>query len=230
MNIVTDLDRVVAKHPDLELFYKNNVPYKLQGPLEIYDSKGTIRGSFEVQIFIPSNYPHGFPILKEISNKIPKIADRHINNDGSCCVTVTQKQCIEANNGISIGVFIEKYAVPYFANQIYYVENDNKWANGDYHHGPFGQMQYYSELFKTNQLRIILAGINLALSRNAIDGNSLCFCGKDKFKLCHKKTINEVRKIGPAQLYKDSLMVNSFILMYNNITNENTNSTLVAKQ
>lgn len=230
MNIVTDLDRVIAKYPDLELFHKNNVPYKLQGPLEIYDSKGINRGCFEVQIFIPTNYPHGFPVLKEISNKIPKIADRHINNDGSCCVTITQKQCIEANNGITLERYIEKYVIPYFANQIFYIENDNKWANGEYYHGPFGQMQYYVELFNTYQLRIILAGINLALSGNIIDGNSLCFCGKNKFKLCHKKVFKEIKQIGLTQLHKDFLMVNSFILMYNNITNESTNTSLAAKQ
>ena len=216
LNLRDDLSRVSKEFPELELFLSNGNPYKLEGPLEIFDNEGNKRGFYEIQIvFDYLRYPHLFPTLKEISNKIPKIKDRHIyENTGTCCVTVLQKQAIEANKGISIYDYIKRYAVPYFANQIYF-EEIGKWANGDYYHGDLGQIQYYVETFKTTDLAIICHGINMAVEKRLIGRNAPCFCGSTtKFKRCHQSAIEEIGLIGESQMRSD---INKIIKLRNAI-------------
>lgn len=187
------------------------IPYKLEGPLEIYDINGKKRGFFEVQILIPvKSYPYSFPILSEISNKIPKVLDRHINKDGSCCVAILQEQIIEAQKGISVIEFIKKYAIPFFANQIYFEEN-KKWVNGDYLHGKPGQIQFYFEIFDSSNPGVILNGMELALNNKKIGRNDPCYCGSSKkYKKCHEGSLSNIRMLGSDKLAEDIEMLGDF--------------------
>lgn len=205
----SDIKEVINDYPELEVYRLKDWPYKLQGSLEIFDAEGTNRGVFEIKLWIPvKDYPNGFPVLKEISNKIPKIMDRHVYpKTGHSCVVVKQVQLIEAKKGITISDYMKKYAVPYFANQIYFEEN-GKWTNENYKHGAYGEFQFYSETFQSTDLDIITQGIDLVISGSKQKRNGQCYCkaGK-KFKKCHRNALIEIALLGNEQLTLDKEMI-----------------------
>lgn len=198
-----DIESVMKKYPELEPVVDKNVPVGLEGFIDIHDLNNVKRGSFQIQVNFPLDYPHGFPSLRELSGLIPKEIDRHIYSNGNCCVTILQKQIIESNRGITIVRYFTDYVVPYLANQIYFQEF-GEWANEEYEHGYAGLIQYYKETLNTSDPSIILKSIEAVICNNKIRGYEKCFCQSGvKFKKCHQKGLIELQAIGKEQLILD---------------------------
>ena len=193
-----DIELVLGRYPKLGL--ANNV---LSGEIDVFDNNDTYYSSYEIKIIIPTEYPHDFPSVYETSGKIPRIADRHINDDeGNCCVCVLQEADIRAQRGITILSFINEYVIPFFANQIYF-EANGEWANGEYEHGLAGILQYYCEIFETRDIELILKGFDIYIN-NSIKLYEMCFCesGK-KYKKCHQKAFFELGKMSKKRILDD---------------------------
>ncbi|MCL2311128.1 MAG: hypothetical protein FWC41_01375 [Firmicutes bacterium] len=200
-----DLSLVLAKYPKLEL-----VDNTLLGEIDIFDNNDNYYSSYEIKITIPKGYPHIFPSVYETGGKIPRIADRHINDVGDCCVCVLQDADIRAKREITITNFINEYVIPFFANQIYY-EANGEWANGEYKHGLAGILQYYCEIFETQDIKVILKGVDIFLKGNT-KLYEKCFCGSDKkIKKCHRKTFLELGKMSKKRINDDYVYLSSFI-------------------
>lgn len=202
-----DILLVKKKYPELEVDYKNGVPVSLEGFVDILDSNLNVRGAFNIRINIPSTYPYGFPSLRELSRIIPRVIDRHIYENGDCCLTILQKQILESRCGISILNFIEKYTIPYLANQIYFEEYGD-WANGEYSHGDNGITQFYFEEIQTKEFAVVLKVLAIVLKHNDLERNAKCYCGSEKkFKKCHLEMILRLSLIGIKQLKNDFEMI-----------------------
>lgn len=207
-----DLKRVIQKFSELEVIRGNGIPGFIEGFVDIKDGDGQLRGRFDIRITIPENYPYGFPDLRELSRKIPREADRHIYNNGNCCVTVFQQQMIDASKGISLYDYILSYVLPYLANQIYF-EEYGRWANGEYSHGLAGHFEFYKDKLDIDNLTGFGEAFDILLKRRILDRNELCFCGSRKrYKNCHQNVIADIQKLGSRQLMKDELIVQLFSL------------------
>jgi hypothetical protein len=206
-----DLKQVMEKFPELEILHDNGIPRLIEGFIDIYDKPGVLWGDFNIRITIPEGYPYGFPLLREIGRKIPRDVDRHIYDDGNCCVTVPQQQIIESVTGISIYDFFLKYVVPYFANQIHF-ELYGSWANGEYSHGLKGHFEFYRDkLCLKNRLDFIEV-FKILLNQKSMKQGELCFCGSQKkYRTCHSNTVAEIKKLGIQKLTEDFSMVMRFI-------------------
>lgn len=203
-----DVKEVVVAYPELEVYRIKGIPRALEGPLHIRDVNDQERGVFEIRLTVPTEYPQGFPSLRETSKKIPRTKERHIYEDThDCCVVVRQKQIIEGRKGITLLRFMRDYAEPYFANQIYFEEN-GKFAEGEYAHGECGQFQFYIETFKSLNVKVILRGIEVARNKTGPERNDPCLCGSGiKYKKCHLSAVQEITVLGPEQLEGDALMI-----------------------
>lgn len=196
-DIKEDLNDVMAIFPKLEL-----VKSSLIGEIDIYDDENVYYDSFNININIPEKYPYEFPVLHEISNKIPRIIDRHISEEGKCCVCVTQEEDIRSKRGIKIKDFMFEYVIPFLANQIYF-EGNKKWANGEYKHGLAGIFQYYYELFETRNIELILKGLKTYLDKS-LKPYEKCFCGSGKkLKKCHQRFFFELEKMSNKRINDD---------------------------
>ena len=196
-----DIAQVLERYPKLVLIEEKKTKI-LAGEVDIFDADGTYLESYEISIRIPKNYPHAFPFLYEIGRKFPHIPDRHVNEGGSCCVCSLQEEDSVSQKGISILGYIEKYVIPYLANQIYF-DHTGIWANGDYKHGAYGIFQYYRELFKTETIDDTTDLLSI-LIENKMNRNDLCFCGSDvKLKLCHLETYRTVKNFHPKRVLED---------------------------
>ena len=150
MNLDKDLNMVLEMFPKLKLFEKDKKK-SVYGEIDIFDVAGNYVDSFDIKVVVPRNYPQGFPLLFETGNKFDHVPDRHVSEDGSCCVCSLQESDLVSQKGIFIKDFFLRYVIPYLANQLYF-DSEQKWVNGDYEHGVDGILQYYKELFEMNDI------------------------------------------------------------------------------
>jgi len=192
-----DIEEIKKKYPELKIYPKND-EIVLKGLLDIYDRNGNYIDSFNVEIFVPKSFPKSLPIVKEIGDDIPKNPDRHVNPDGTLCLTlpVIMKEKLKKNP--SVVFYIEKFVKPYLAIQIYF-EKTGKWLTGEYNHGEKGVIEFISELFNLDigiaTKLYYYSKINMKKVA-IINWNSLCPCGSGRvLKKCHKKQILKILKL-----------------------------------
>lgn len=181
----------------------------LKGILDINNASNEVVGCFSIEIKFQMGFPYRFPILYEVGEAIPNIADRHKYPDGRCCITVLPDEVLKCKDGISVLSFIEKYAVPYFANQIYYL-HQGKYLNGEYSHGKDGFIEFYTKFFKTSDRSKWREDVERVRSKTTLkmDRNKPCFCGcGQKFKDCHYQIYYNISRLGVNQIMNDFITI-----------------------
>ena len=75
----------------------------LKGTIDICDVDGNYWDSFKIEIYIEKlKYPYCVPIIKEISRKIKRDDEWHINKDGFCCLDIDHELEYMSKRGINI--------------------------------------------------------------------------------------------------------------------------------
>jgi hypothetical protein len=198
-----DLNEVLEMFPKLKLFEKDKKK-TISGEIDIFDTADNYVNSFDINVAVPRNYPHGFPLLFETSNKFEHIPDRHINEDGSCCVCSLQESDLVSQKGITIKDFFLGYVIPYLANQLYF-DSEEKWANGDYEHGAEGILQFYKEFFIMESIEEVINLLSF-FNTKKMNRNDDCFCGKkEKLKRCHLQTYITIKDLSKRRIEYDIL-------------------------
>lgn len=203
LNLDKDLNEVLEMFPKLKLFEKDKQK-SVCGEIDIFDAAGNYVDSFTIKVTVPRNYPHEFPLLFEISNKFEHIPDRHINEDGSCCVCSLQESDLISQKGIAIKDFFLGYVIPYLANQLYF-DSEEEWANGDYEHGVEGILQFYQEIFEMETIEEVINLLSF-FNKQKMNRNDDCFCGKkEKLKRCHLQTYTIIKDLSKKRIEYDIL-------------------------
>lgn len=186
---------LVAKYPSLDCLIENNTVY-IRGKLQIANI-----AAFDIEIKLPDDYPNSLPEIKELGGKIPIEDDRHINYDGTCCLTVPAKMYQDLGKNYSIVDFIDKFVVPFFANQVHY-EINGAWANGDYNHGNRGMLECYKELLRLSNLKQVVEFMKIAL-QTCPKTTKNCPCGSGKkLRDCHLSELINIRTSIPTNLLR----------------------------
>jgi hypothetical protein len=203
------LIEAVNKYPNLRIIYDDSGMPFLQGILDIPNDINETVGYFLIELHRSENFPFRFPILFETGGEIPNEADWHKYKDGSCCITVWTDEILKCKNGVTISYFIEKYAIPYFANQIH-KKQTGEYKNGEYAHGIKGIFQFYEALFKTSNTDLWIEYFKNAFRNLKVDcrRNDLCFCGsKEKYKNCHSAIFQTLQQIGEKRVFNDFSLI-----------------------
>jgi hypothetical protein len=199
------MQKVFYSFPKLQLFWlaSKNL-WELRGDLDICDSAGSYWGTFNISIFIGISYPNDIPIVRENSKVIPRSPERHIDENGICCVDIPHALQLQiSNGGIFIDSFMYEKVYPYFANQIYY-SITGTYANGDYGHEFEGVKQYYSEVLQITSSSSAVQIIEHVLTKRKMRRNDFCCCGGvKKFKKCHWDSYETLKKLTKEQLRSD---------------------------
>lgn len=192
-------------YPNLRIVCENDREF-LKGIINIPDNKGNTIGQFFIEIHYHDYYPYLFPKLLEVGGDIPNQIDWHKYPDCSCCITVLPDERIQCSDGITIIDFIQKFAIPYFANQIFR-KISGHYKNGEYSHGLNAIREFYSDLFGNNELfqwvDIMRRQFgDYKLLPRIIDGH--CFCGSEKrYEQCHKPIFKKLSLIGLENIKSD---------------------------
>lgn len=184
-SFIRDLER---NYPSLFVQIKNKLIY-VSGVLKIKDDKNVVLGSYLINIEIPHNFPKEIPKVRETSNKIPRIADRHFEEDGSACLCFRDSIFIFWSKESTILDFMKIFVEPFFLWQIEFEASGGANKDRSFRHGIAGAIQFYGEILKTEDKRIIYRFVDL-MTKKKIRGSWNCYCGSGKkIKDCHFDTI-----------------------------------------
>ncbi len=217
-----DLSAVAEFFPKLAM-YSDNIQklWILKGDLDICDPEGRYWGTFNIKISIPFSYPNCVPIVREISTHIPRIADRHVNEQGICCLDVDHQLLYMAKRGINIKDFIANKVYPFFANQLYF-EKMKHFANQEYAHGFDGIRQFYAESLQLSSPQLAIHVLQEVLNKKVPGRNASCICGgNNKYKACHESVVEFMLVLGKDQLLND---LNGFLSFVSSIENRPSKS------
>lgn len=193
--LTRDIMAVQAKYPALREISNSKKISALSGNIVIRDEKDIYQGDFEIKILINENYPFHFPEMYELSNKIPRTPERHINDKGLTCVEVEPLQYIIAQKGISLLQYISTYAYKYFCAQLYY-DSKNQSTGNEWKHHEEGIKEYFYLLLGSQNAGFINESLELIISNSLPERNDKCFCGSDhKYKFCHIHIIEVLKNI-----------------------------------
>lgn len=199
-----DVREVVERFPKLKFLYcPKRKTWLLEGNVDICDKAGCYWDTFNLLIVIPNNYPHGIPIVIERSQIIPRDLNRHISNEGVCCLDIEHSLLKRARRGIHLVDFIVDKIYPYLANQLFFNENKH-YAGSEYKHHFEGVRQFYTETLHLSDAKVVIAVLEEVIVNNLPGRNDDCICGKkEKFKRCHFESAEFLKSLGKERLQKD---------------------------
>jgi hypothetical protein len=160
----------------------------ISGIIQLEDEKGSLIDSYKIKIIATTEYPYRFPYIFEIDGRIPINIDWHVYpNNGHFCISSIPEEILICKNGISLHSFIENQVKPYLFNQKY--RETHGFFLNERPHGNKGNIQFFIEVFQTNDLTTIVNWLIFIKQRNEPNRVSLCFCGSNqKYRKCHRKT------------------------------------------
>lgn len=208
---VAQLDEAIASFPGLIRMTIGNQEV-LKGVLSVIDIEGKLWEEYDVEIHASEMFPYEFPILFEVSGKIPRIADWHIYEDtGSCCVKVRPEELIKCRNGLLLTEYIAGEVMPFLFNQTHR-RVEGYYVNGEYAHGIAGIYQFYSTILKTGENVLETIRLMKFISENERPiRTSYCFCGKNsKFRNCHKEAFDYLKLSEAGRLKQDVSLFKKF--------------------
>jgi hypothetical protein len=159
---------------------------------------------FGVEIVAPSGFPYLEPKVFETGGRIPRSADRHVNHDGDCCVTVWEHWLVCAPDR-SFATFLNGPVREYFLAQYWY-EKTGKWPFGERAHGHDGLQEAYAEALGTANKKEGLTYRLRLLSKEWPKGHWLCPCGSGKLlRHCHRDELMALHKRIPPRIARQML-------------------------
>lgn len=202
-----DVEKSIQFFNGLTSLFDNGQPI-VKGNFIAYDKSKMLEIEiYEISISFPKRYPYCFPEVIEISNKIPRIADRHIREkDGTLCFGNLQDEWKICKKGINLKWFLENILNNHLVRE-YYREHNGTYPTGERSHGYEGIWEGYYEIFKTDNKLEILKQLEIILQPRQWARNALCYCktSEKKYKACHEKLekqVFEIKKSDVQLLYR----------------------------
>lgn len=167
------------------LFVKKVVDdyYYVDGIIRYSPPKGST-DAFKVLLKIHDSYPYTTPVLYETGDRYEHVDSRHFNSDGSCCVEIEAILNHAARIGLPLGRYIDRFAIPFFANQIYF-DAHGKFLT-EHPHGNKGIIAHIATILQTDDPEVLNLVYDQIRQQIETSRNQLCFCGSGlKYKRCH---------------------------------------------
>lgn len=210
--LYSHVERLRQLFPGFGLLKETNGIYSISGNLGFtvkYDGK-VIRDDYDVEIRIPDTYPNEPPSAKEISGKILRCPDNHINDDGTFCLgaTLAVKQVFAQKRHLVW--FVREQVVRFLFNHSFKRDYGMR-PDGELSHGPKGLIEYYYDLFNINNVHVVLDFLRI-LSMEKYDDHAECPCGSGStIRKCHHRIMKKARKLQrPSEFLVEYLGIISY--------------------
>lgn len=182
---------VETHFPDLRFVVEDNIVYVRGSFPLMFEGQELDRYSVELQL--PRNHPVALPGVRETGGRVPRAADRHVNTDGTACVLLPDERWRLWPQGTPLLNYLKGPLHSFFLAQTM-VEEGGTWPFGQWAHGTKGIFQYYCELLKTTDLRIITIYLKY-LTAKKVKGHWLCPCGSNRrLRDCHLVIVIDLRE------------------------------------
>ena len=155
---------------------------------------------YTIRLQIPSDYPHGIPVLRYDPKEVPSLLDRHIiPSSGDACLCVRSEYRKHWPFGSTLAEFVERLVVPHTVGQFCY-DTHGVWPpNSGRSHGIQGIVEAYVELtapLGNCSHATILRLMRMLKQRIEPRGHDWCPCGSGRrLRTCHFDAVRELRTI-----------------------------------
>lgn len=206
---IEDVRRAIAfDQPKLNAT-QNGSDFIIEGQYVIVENAGSARPAgpittFDIKIVTGNRYPVHEPKVFEIGGRIPRSPDRHINDDGDCCLTVWE-EWLAISDDTRFAAFLNGPLREFFLAQ-YWFEKTGKWPFGERSHGEKGLVEAFADVLKIqNKKQNVIYYLRL-LSQEWPKGHWLCPCGSGKrLRYCHRDDLMLLHRRVPAHLARRML-------------------------
>lgn len=196
-DLLNEVKNVVEKHqPELSVYQKQGIVV-LEGVFVVSSPEEGPFDSFQIRAGISPNFPEKEPCVFETGERIPRIADRHINvGTGSCCLCIWE-EWLQTTPSPSFENFLTGVMHDYFLSQVYF-ETKNDWPFGQRAHGIAGLVESFSELLGVEPDFEVIENYLHALSMGKFKGHNDCPCGsEERIRKCHRKQLKQLSEQFP---------------------------------
>ena len=163
---------------------ENGVP-EIQGKVILRDEQGLVLDVYDVRIVSTQHYPLEFPLVYETGGRIPINVDWHMHSDGHCCICSILEEILTCQKGITLSSFIKGQVFPYFFNQKH--RDIYGFFLNERPHGMLGNIEPFIEVFKTDNLLLIIKCLTYIRSEDEPKRTQKCFCGSGiLYRKCHR--------------------------------------------
>jgi len=183
---------VAAHFPDLH-FVVEDVTVFVRGSFAVM-FEGRVLDRYSVELQLARNHPAGLPVVRETGDRIPRHIDRHIlAADGTACVLLPDERWRLWPIGSPLVKYLTGPLHSFFLAQTT-VEEGQPWPFGQWAHGAKGIFQFYRDLLKTSDLRLITNYLDY-LAAKKVKGHWACPCKNGrKLRDCHFDQVKELRE------------------------------------
>ena len=206
------LESVGPTYPGLRLIMGQD-QFKLTGPFPLLDSDRII-DEYILEIEFPNQFPAIRPNVREVANRIHRIADRHVYlPSGNFCLAIPEEEHKIWKPGGSILEFLKNPVTNFLIYQTHF-ELKGVWPHGQWSHGLPGRLEFYQEKLRTKDPKEIMTYLRL-LAQPGIQWHAKCPCNNGTIiQRCslHRTRIIQARGQIPfiaASDFCDKLMVYS---------------------
>ena len=190
-----DIDSAIRFYPEFKKI-ESNARVRVVGSIILVHPEIGEYDKYEVSITFPECYPKCFPKVVEESEKIPRIADRHVYSDNTLCLAVEPEDNLLCRRGITFKYFLDKVLVPHLSRETYR-NLSGKYEDGEYSHGVGGLWEYFGYMLSVKDKKSILEELEKMLFEKWPERNETCFCGSSfKFKNCHIRKWQSLMSLG----------------------------------
>lgn len=138
---IEEIKAVKESYPELDFICEKQL---FLGSLKVNHIYNDFRvnESFDIEIEVPTNYPHDIPIVREVSGKIKDYS--HIYTNRKLCLGVDGEIMLRCNGEMNLKYLIDAYVIPYLFSYRYY-ERYQTYPFGERRHGMDGIFAAYME-------------------------------------------------------------------------------------
>lgn len=161
--------------------------------------------AFDVEIFVGERFPFEEPKVFEVGGRIPRCADRHVNPNGDCCVTVWEHWLLRAQDR-SFAAFLNGPLREFLLGQ-HAFEQTGEFPFGERPHGGPGLVEAFADALGMpgRKKKDVVYHLRL-LAQPWPKGHWLCPCGsKKRLRHCHKDDLMALHGKVPPKIAKRML-------------------------
>lgn len=177
----------------------------IRGRLDIMQGDSCVDG-YGIEVILGDDHPRSIPKVFETDKRVPRIIDRHINEDGSACLFVNWERHKYWTDPTCIGSFLRGPVNSFFYSQTYFAKY-NEWPWGDRPHGLPGIIDSLEDELGFKGRNSVVAALKM-LTSEKVSGHLACPCGSNQIlRKCHGQNLVTLHKIIGAREAKHVLGV-----------------------